>query len=75
VPRKETTKKTPEQTRPTNRIGMVKITSKYTGDLTNEIRKRAYELYLERGYRHGNDLGDWYRAEAEIKRKQSVLQH
>lgn len=30
------------------------------------IAKRAYELYCERGYRHGNALEDWLDAEREI---------
>jgi hypothetical protein len=31
----------------------------------DQIRTRAYELYLERGARPGDDLGDWLRAERE----------
>jgi hypothetical protein len=30
------------------------------------IAKRAYELYGERGYRHGLALDDWLEAEREI---------
>ena len=30
------------------------------------IAKRAYELYSERGYRHGFALDDWLEAEREI---------
>ena len=30
------------------------------------IAKRAYELYSERGYRHGYALDDWLEAEREI---------
>ncbi|MBI3357843.1 MAG: DUF2934 domain-containing protein [Nitrospirae bacterium] len=30
------------------------------------IAKRAYELYSERGYRHGSALDDWLDAEREI---------
>lgn len=30
------------------------------------IAKRAYELYSERGYRHGCALEDWLEAEREI---------
>lgn len=30
------------------------------------IAKRAYELYSERGYRHGSALDDWLEAEREI---------
>jgi hypothetical protein len=31
-----------------------------------EIRRRAYELYKERGRQPGHDVDDWLRAEAEI---------
>jgi len=33
-----------------------------------EIRFRAYEIYLERGEQEGNDLDDWLQAEREIER-------
>jgi len=35
-------------------------------DLHILITKRAYELYTERGYRHGYALDDWLEAEREI---------
>lgn len=35
-------------------------------DLHILIAKRAYELYSERGYRHGCALDDWLDAEREI---------
>lgn len=31
-----------------------------------QIRARAYELYLGRGDGHSDDLGDWLRAEREF---------
>ena len=33
-----------------------------------EIRFRAYEIFLERGEQEGNDLDDWLQAEREIER-------
>jgi hypothetical protein len=36
--------------------------------LEEKIRRRAYELYEERGRGDGHDLDDWLRAEAEISR-------
>ena len=33
-----------------------------------EIRRRAYELYLERGEQPGYDLDDWLQAERELQR-------
>jgi outer membrane protein TolC len=31
-----------------------------------EIRRRAYEIYLERGQERGRDLEDWLQAEREL---------
>lgn len=31
------------------------------------IRRRAYELHLERGGAHGGDVEDWLRAEREVE--------
>lgn len=33
-----------------------------------EIRLRAYEIYLERGGLPGNELDDWLQAERELER-------
>jgi hypothetical protein len=35
--------------------------------LTEEIRKRAHQLFLERGGSPGDPQGDWLRAEREVK--------
>jgi hypothetical protein len=35
-------------------------------NLEQEIRRRAYEIYKERGQEDGRDVEDWLRAEAEI---------
>jgi hypothetical protein len=32
-----------------------------------EIRRRAYEIYLERDGHGGNELDDWLQAEAELR--------
>ena len=34
-----------------------------------EIRKRAFEIHIERGGIHGCDLDDWLRAEHELQEK------
>ena len=34
-----------------------------------EIRERAYQMYLERGGSHGLDFDDWVRAEQELKQR------
>jgi hypothetical protein len=33
-----------------------------------EIRRRAYEIYLERGEQPGHELDDWLQAEGELER-------
>ena len=35
-------------------------------DLSNKIRERAYELWVERGYRDGEAQQNWLAAEREI---------
>ena len=34
----------------------------------DQIKLRAYHIYLERGARPGNEFDDWLRAERELKR-------
>lgn len=42
-------------------------------ELTEEIiRKRAYQLFEERGYEHGHDIDDWFQAEAEVTGKKNA---
>lgn len=36
---------------------------------TEEIRRRAYEIYVERGEQRGRDLDDWLQAERELQKK------
>jgi Protein of unknown function (DUF2934) len=39
-------------------------------ELTDEIiRRRAFQLYEERGCEHGHDWDDWLQAEAEVSGK------
>ena len=37
--------------------------------VVEEIRQRAYEIYVGRGGTHGSDLDDWLQAERELKAK------
>jgi Protein of unknown function (DUF2934) len=37
-----------------------------TGPALEEIRLRAYEIYIERGGTDGRDLDDWLQAEKEF---------
>jgi Protein of unknown function (DUF2934) len=36
---------------------------------SEEIRQRAFEIYIERGRIHGCDLDDWLQAERELQEK------
>ena len=47
------------------------ILNNYTED---DIRQRAYQIFLDRGGIDGNDLDDWLRAEAELQ-AESELQN
>ena len=40
--------------------------------LEEEIRKRAREIFLERGDASGDALTDWLKAEKEIKKKYNI---
>jgi hypothetical protein len=37
-----------------------------------EIAQRAYQLYLQRGGAHGNDVEDWLVAESELLRERNT---
>jgi hypothetical protein len=41
-------------------------TSVYPSISEEQIRRRAYELYTQRGGSHGRHAEDWFRAEAEL---------
>jgi len=36
--------------------------------LEERVRRRAYELYVQRGNESGSELDDWLQAEEEIRR-------
>jgi hypothetical protein len=40
-------------------------------DLEEEVRRRAYELYEQRGKEEGHDLEDWLQAESELVQKRA----
>lgn len=40
--------------------------------MEEEIRRRAYQLYEERGGQHGFDQDDWLRAETEVRTRYAV---
>lgn len=35
----------------------------------DQVRRRAYELWEQRGRQHGKDADDWFRAESEVRGK------
>jgi hypothetical protein len=37
-----------------------------TGPSLEEVRLRAYEIYVERGRTDGQDLEDWFQAEKDL---------
>ncbi|MBN1405857.1 MAG: DUF2934 domain-containing protein, partial [Candidatus Omnitrophica bacterium] len=41
--------------------------SQTSADLTEKIRKVAYELYEKRGHATGRDMDDWLKAEKLVK--------
>ena len=42
------------------------------GELQNQIRARAFQLYEQRGRDDGHDLDDWLQAEAELSQMQKT---
>jgi hypothetical protein len=38
-------------------------------NLDDEIRRRAYELYQQRGSGHGSEAADWLNAEREVRQR------
>jgi hypothetical protein len=45
---------------------------KANGDIEDQIRQRAYELYVEEGRQEGRDQEYWLRAEAEVRARRSA---
>lgn len=42
-------------------------------DLEEQIRRRAYDLYEQRGREDGHDIEDWLQAEAELANERTKL--
>ena len=42
-----------------------------TLSLEERIRRRAYELYLQRGNQPGSEVDDWLQAEEQIRRAEA----
>jgi DUF2934 family protein len=41
-------------------------------ELEDEIRRRAYELYRQRGSNDGHELDDWLQAESDLAQKKGT---
>jgi outer membrane protein TolC len=41
-------------------------------ELQEQIRRRAYELYEQRGREDGRDLDDWLQAESEVTQQKAM---
>ena len=65
---KKTTRKTPRAKKATQKTKKKIDPQK----IREEIRKRAYEIFLERGEKEGDKLSDWLQAEREIKKKYKI---
>lgn len=46
-----------------------------SSDLEAEIRRRAYELYEQRGYVDGGSERDWLEAEREVRARRANREH
>ncbi len=44
----------------------------FLNGLDEEIRQRAYEFYVERGYEEGHATEDWLRAETEVQARHGL---
>jgi len=47
-------------------------TTKSTSEIQEQIRRRAYELYEQRGRDDGHELDDWLRAESEVTQQKAM---
>ncbi len=49
------------------------ITAPAMGPTEEQVRQRAYEIYLARGARPGNPEWDWQQAELELRARLALL--
>lgn len=59
-----------EAGRPLSVVSTPNPKNRPTGNLREDIRRRAYELYEQRGKNDGHDVDDWLRAESELTRQE-----
>jgi hypothetical protein len=53
------------------RLTTTNQTTGSASDLQEQVRRRAYELYEERGRVNGHDVADWLQAESEVRQQKS----
>jgi len=53
------------------KVPLEEATSESHVELQEQVRRRAYEIYLERGGQDGHALEDWLQAESEWPRRAS----
>ena len=46
-------------------------TTESTNELQEQIRRRAHELYEQRGRNDGHELDDWLQAESEVTQQKA----
>ena len=46
-------------------------TTESTNELQEQIRRRAHELYEQRGRNDGHELDDWLQAESEVTQRKA----
>ena len=61
----------PDRTTATRRQTPVLAVMKSTPEVQEQIRRRAYELYEERGRYDGHDVEDWLQAESEMTKQKA----
>jgi hypothetical protein len=71
APRSESNDAAPaRQARPKTRRSQPASASMAAGPTEEDIRRRAYQRYLDRGGDHGTDFEDWLEAERELKKSE-----
>jgi hypothetical protein len=60
----------PTRTMPTSR-STTNQTTESTSELQEQIRRRAHELYEQRGRNDGHELDDWLQAESEVTQQKA----
>lgn len=54
---------------PATEISSSKLRPPLHGPSEEEVRRRAYEIWLARGREHGRDQEDWWQAERELRER------